>query len=76
MEPLGEPEDAAPGVLEALVGPARRTRDILSHDEDHGIALHLLAQCLVDGLDVGEPSDPSLGLCHALLLRGFYGRMI
>ena len=48
-KPLGKSHRAAPRVF--LVGPPGAAGDVLAHDEDALVALHLLAKGLVDGLD-------------------------
>jgi hypothetical protein len=47
---LGDAERAAPGVL--LARGSQAARDVLAHEDDAVVALHLLAQGLVDRLPV------------------------
>ena len=49
-QPLGDAERAAPGVV--LAGRAQAAGDVLAHDDDAVVALHLLAERLVDRLTV------------------------
>ena len=51
-EALGQAHRSAPGVDDALVLAARAARHVLAHDDNGGVALHLLSQRLVDGLYV------------------------
>ena len=49
-QPLGDTERAAPGVV--LAGGTQAAGDVLAHDDDAMIALHLLGEGLVDRLTV------------------------
>ena len=42
-------EQSAADLVGALIDP-----DLLAHEEDVGIPLHLLAECLVEGVSVGD----------------------